>query len=308
MRYRSASMGYGEKMQSGDDMPLLRTMTDIEQVADTMLLLMDRWRKIMLQDVVAKRDEHIRVIESEIDSYREEHADIRKPGSDRLDVDADEYMNICIYMMSWDRHGSLCSWCPNNTSATSGCYGNGNEFPCLFRVPAKVAGIPVTSHSILLCVERPEEVIWCYKRGWIMGLMAIRFLQCLGLPDQPWVPFGKKTDDNNNNKNNKPICAFDLLAPVDGELLQDGGDKSSGSSNRSFFVSEIISKPPVVQDSYTSVSVLESSADIDSSGRPSLMLCLEIDYMLCLPGRGEYVRKYKTTIKYFQRDVGASNV
>ncbi|GKD46743.1 putative heat shock protein 70 family protein, partial [Tanacetum coccineum] len=26
-------------------------------------------------------------------------------------------------------------------------------------------------------VERPEEVIWCYKRGWIMGLMAIRFLQ-----------------------------------------------------------------------------------------------------------------------------------
>ncbi|GKE67556.1 hypothetical protein Tco_1521717, partial [Tanacetum coccineum] len=47
MRYRSASMGYGEKMQSGDDMPLLRTMTDIEQVADTMLLLMDRWRKIV---------------------------------------------------------------------------------------------------------------------------------------------------------------------------------------------------------------------------------------------------------------------
>ncbi|GJV23350.1 hypothetical protein Tco_1376045 [Tanacetum coccineum] len=179
------------------------------------------------------------------------------------------------------RHGSYdVPWCPT-IHATSGCYGNGNEFPCLFRVPAKVAGIPVTSHSILLCVERPEEVIWCYKRGWIMGLMAIRFLQCLGLPDQPWVPFGKKTDDNNNNKNNKPICAFDLLAPVDGELLQDGGDKSSGSSNRSFFVSEIISKPPVVQDSYTSVSVLESSADIDSSGRPSLMLCLEIDYMLC---------------------------
>ncbi|GKB77257.1 telomere repeat-binding protein 5 isoform X1, partial [Tanacetum coccineum] len=92
------------------------------------------------------------------------------------------------------------------------------------------------------------------------------------------VPFWKKTDDNNNNKNNKPICAFDLLATVAGELLQEGCDKSSGeepetktehetvendpsnvnnicdqgSSNRSFFVSEIISQAPVIQDSYTS--------------------------------------------------------
>ncbi|PWA38422.1 TRF-like 2 [Artemisia annua] len=105
------------------------------------------------------------------------------------------------------------------------------------------------------------------------------------------VPFWKKTDDNNNNKNNKPICAFDLLATVAGELLQEGGDKSSGeepetktehetvendpsnvnnicdqgSSNRNFFVSEIISQAPVIQDSYTSV-VRDNDDDENSFG------------------------------------------
>lgn len=93
------------------------------------------------------------------------------------------------------------------------------------------------------------------------------------------IPSWKKTEDN-NNANNKQMCAFDLLATVAGKLLQEGGEKSSGeepeifknytikteqqtvenepanvnicdqgSCNRSFFVSEIISQAPVVQDS-----------------------------------------------------------
>ncbi|GJS66611.1 probable myosin-binding protein 5 isoform X1 [Tanacetum coccineum] len=45
----------------------------------------------ILQDVVAKRDEHIRVIKSELKSYREKNADIRKVGSDQVEADADEY-------------------------------------------------------------------------------------------------------------------------------------------------------------------------------------------------------------------------
>nr|GEX55871.1 probable myosin-binding protein 5 isoform X1 [Tanacetum cinerariifolium] len=45
----------------------------------------------LLQDVVAKRDEHIRVIESELESYREKNRDIRKVGSDQVEADTDEY-------------------------------------------------------------------------------------------------------------------------------------------------------------------------------------------------------------------------
>ncbi|XP_071721142.1 telomere repeat-binding protein 5-like isoform X2 [Rutidosis leptorrhynchoides] len=90
------------------------------------------------------------------------------------------------------------------------------------------------------------------------------------------VSFLKKTKDHNNNNNvnvnaNKQMCAFDLLATVAGNLLQDGVDNESEtvkieqkpvenasqnvnicdqtSCNRSFFVSEIISDAPVVQDS-----------------------------------------------------------
>lgn len=102
------------------------------------------------------------------------------------------------------------------------------------------------------------------------------------------VPSWKKTDETNNNNNgnsNKQMCAFDLLATVAGKLLQEGGDKETeivkdsnikiepqqtvesdpsnvinnnicdqGSCNRSFFVSEIISQAPVVQDSYSGPS------------------------------------------------------
>ncbi|KAF5821552.1 putative transcription factor MYB-HB-like family [Helianthus annuus] len=99
------------------------------------------------------------------------------------------------------------------------------------------------------------------------------------------VPSWKKTEDsniisnnnNNNNNNNKQMCAFDLLATVAGKLLQEGGEKETesvkdstikieqpnvendpshvnnicdqGSCNRSFFVSEIISQAPAIQDS-----------------------------------------------------------
>ncbi|PWA37001.1 Zein-binding domain-containing protein [Artemisia annua] len=45
----------------------------------------------ILQDVVAKRDEHIRVIESKLESHREKNADIRKVGSEQVEADADEY-------------------------------------------------------------------------------------------------------------------------------------------------------------------------------------------------------------------------
>ncbi|KAJ0792125.1 putative telomere repeat-binding protein, plant [Helianthus annuus] len=96
------------------------------------------------------------------------------------------------------------------------------------------------------------------------------------------VPSWKKTEDSNiisnNNNNNKQMCAFDLLATVAGKLLQEGGEKETesvkdstikieqpnvendpshvnnnicdqGSCNRSFFVSEIISQAPAIQDS-----------------------------------------------------------
>ncbi|XP_071689638.1 telomere repeat-binding protein 5-like [Rutidosis leptorrhynchoides] len=92
------------------------------------------------------------------------------------------------------------------------------------------------------------------------------------------VPFWKKTEDhnvnNNNNVNvnaNKQMCAFDLLATVAGKLLQEGGNNETetvkestikiendapnvnicdqASCNRSYFVSEIISQAPVIQDS-----------------------------------------------------------
>nr|XP_043611021.1 telomere repeat-binding protein 5-like [Erigeron canadensis]XP_043611022.1 telomere repeat-binding protein 5-like [Erigeron canadensis] len=82
------------------------------------------------------------------------------------------------------------------------------------------------------------------------------------------VPSWKKTEDRNlNNNDNKQMCAFDLLATVAGKLLQEGGDNETGtvktvendpsnvticdqgSCNRSFFVSEIISQAPVIQDS-----------------------------------------------------------
>ncbi|XP_076892337.1 telomere repeat-binding protein 5-like [Bidens hawaiensis] len=99
------------------------------------------------------------------------------------------------------------------------------------------------------------------------------------------VPSWKKIEDSNiisnsnnnsNNNNNKQMCAFDLLATVAGKLLQEGGEKESesvkdsatkieqqnvdnaplninicdqGSCNRSFFVSEIISQAPAIQDS-----------------------------------------------------------
>lgn len=75
------------------------------------------------------------------------------------------------------------------------------------------------------------------------------------------------------------MCAFDLLATVAGNLLQEGGEKETeivkdstikieqqnvgndpsnvnvcdqGSCNRSFFVSEIISQAPAIQDSNNS--------------------------------------------------------
>ncbi|KAI3830054.1 hypothetical protein L1987_04187 [Smallanthus sonchifolius] len=95
------------------------------------------------------------------------------------------------------------------------------------------------------------------------------------------VPSWKKIEDNNistnsNSNNNKQMCAFDLLATVAGNLLQEGGEKETeivkdstikieqqnvendpsnvnichqGSCNRSFFVSEIISQVPTIQDS-----------------------------------------------------------
>ncbi|KAL8215237.1 hypothetical protein R6Q57_004686 [Mikania cordata] len=87
----------------------------------------------------------------------------------------------------------------------------------------------------------------------------------------------KKTEhDNNisNSNNNKQMCPFDLLATVAGKLLQEGGEKETetvkhstikieqnvkndpninicdqASCNRSFFVSEIISHAPTIQDS-----------------------------------------------------------
>ncbi|KAK9057601.1 hypothetical protein SSX86_022437 [Deinandra increscens subsp. villosa] len=95
------------------------------------------------------------------------------------------------------------------------------------------------------------------------------------------VPSWKKIEDSNtisngNNNSNKQMCAFDLLATVAGKLLQEGGEKETeiakdptikieqqnvendcsnvnvcdqGSCNRSFFVSEIISQAPAIQDS-----------------------------------------------------------
>lgn len=88
------------------------------------------------------------------------------------------------------------------------------------------------------------------------------------------VPSWKKTEENN-----KQMCAFDLLATVAGKLLQEGGEETEmvkestvkteqqtieddpssnvnnnnnicdqGSCNRSFFVSEIISQAPVMDE------------------------------------------------------------
>ncbi|KAL8258746.1 hypothetical protein R6Q59_026699 [Mikania micrantha] len=86
----------------------------------------------------------------------------------------------------------------------------------------------------------------------------------------------KKTEhDNNISNNNKQMCPFDLLATVAGKLLQEGVEKETetvkhstikieqqnvkndpninicdqASCNRSFFVSEIISHAPTIQDS-----------------------------------------------------------
>ncbi|XP_024975245.1 telomere repeat-binding protein 5-like [Cynara cardunculus var. scolymus] len=84
------------------------------------------------------------------------------------------------------------------------------------------------------------------------------------------VPSWKKAEENN-----KQMCAFDLLATVAGKLLQEGGEETEmvkesttkpeqqtieddpssnvnicdqGSCNRSFFVSEIISQAPVMDE------------------------------------------------------------
>ncbi|KAI3788069.1 hypothetical protein L2E82_00707 [Cichorium intybus] len=95
------------------------------------------------------------------------------------------------------------------------------------------------------------------------------------------VPSWKKTEENNSN--NKQMCAFDLLATVAGKLLQEGGGEEAenvkpekqievddtwnvnnnnnnnnicdqGSCNRSFFVSEIISQAPVMDETYSGPS------------------------------------------------------
>ena len=45
----------------------------------------------MLNDLLAKRDERITVMESELESYREKYGEIRKVGSDQCEADAEEY-------------------------------------------------------------------------------------------------------------------------------------------------------------------------------------------------------------------------
>ncbi|CAH1422542.1 unnamed protein product [Lactuca virosa] len=45
----------------------------------------------ILKDLLAKRDEHLKVMESELQSYREKYGEIRKVGSDQCEADADEY-------------------------------------------------------------------------------------------------------------------------------------------------------------------------------------------------------------------------
>ncbi|KVI06363.1 probable myosin-binding protein 5 [Cynara cardunculus var. scolymus] len=45
----------------------------------------------ILQDLVAKRDEHMKAMESELESYRERYGELRKVGSDQCEADADEY-------------------------------------------------------------------------------------------------------------------------------------------------------------------------------------------------------------------------
>nr|XP_043618420.1 probable myosin-binding protein 5 [Erigeron canadensis] len=45
----------------------------------------------ILQDLVSKRDEQVRIMESELDSYKEKYGEIRKVGGDECEVDADEY-------------------------------------------------------------------------------------------------------------------------------------------------------------------------------------------------------------------------
>lgn len=45
----------------------------------------------ILNDLLAKRDERITVMESELESYREKYGEIRKVGSDQCEADAEEY-------------------------------------------------------------------------------------------------------------------------------------------------------------------------------------------------------------------------
>ncbi|KAI3521703.1 hypothetical protein L1887_11175 [Cichorium endivia] len=45
----------------------------------------------ILKDMLAKRDEDLKVMESELKSYREKYGEIRKVGSDQCEADADEY-------------------------------------------------------------------------------------------------------------------------------------------------------------------------------------------------------------------------
>ncbi|KAJ0755052.1 putative myosin-binding protein [Helianthus annuus] len=45
----------------------------------------------ILQDMLAKRDEQVRVMESELESYREKYGDVRKVGMDECEAEADEY-------------------------------------------------------------------------------------------------------------------------------------------------------------------------------------------------------------------------
>nr|GEV66545.1 hypothetical protein [Tanacetum cinerariifolium] len=200
-------------MQSGDDMPLLRTMTDIEQVADTMLLLMGQCCHLK-----SGYDVKVLVDASDVDHFYEVHIVKSKEKSESGQI-------IKLASAVADNNAM-----PYELKKRLFKAENENEFPCLFRVPAKVAGILVTSHSILLCtdpfllmslkrgVERPKEVIWCYKRGWIMGLMAIRFLQCLGLPILP------------RNMGRKPTIITTIK--ITESYLHDGGDKSSGEETK----------------------------------------------------------------------------
>ncbi|XP_023732514.1 telomere repeat-binding protein 5 isoform X1 [Lactuca sativa] len=94
----------------------------------------------------------------------------------------------------------------------------------------------------------------------------------------------KKNEDHNNNR----MCAFDLLATVAGELLHEGDkpnqeenkafkteekDCDQGSCNKSFFLSEIISKAPVSDSGPTSGITVSDFSQKAPSAPKSVEIC-----------------------------------